>query len=55
MDVGALASAVPALSQLAADHAAQISEVDLNPIIVLPEGRGVRAVDVVIVPTPAGS
>jgi acyl-CoA synthetase (NDP forming) len=53
MDVSALAAAVSALSEFAADHATQISEVDLNPIIVLPVGRGVRVVDVVIVPTPS--
>jgi hypothetical protein len=50
MDVDALAAAVAALSEFAADHADEISEVDLNPVIVLPAGRGVRVVDAVIVP-----
>jgi hypothetical protein len=50
MDVDALAAAVAGLSEFAADHATEISEVDLNPVIVLPAGRGVRVVDAVIVP-----
>jgi acyl-CoA synthetase (NDP forming) len=50
LDVDALAAAVAGLSEFAADHATEISEVDLNPVIVLPAGRGVRVVDAVIVP-----
>jgi hypothetical protein len=53
MDVEALAASVAALSEFAADHADEISEVDLNPMIVLPAGRGVRVVDAVIVPATA--
>ena len=50
MDVAALASTLSSLSEFASDYSAQISEIDLNPVIVLPEGRGVRVVDAVIVP-----
>lgn len=51
MDVDALAATLSSLSEFAADHSRQVSEVDLNPVIVLPEGRGVRVVDAVIVPS----
>lgn len=47
-DVEALAQAVSQLSQLAADHAGVLSEVDVNPLVVLPEGQGVRVLDVLI-------
>jgi succinyl-CoA synthetase beta subunit len=42
-DLEALARAVVALSQLAA--AAAVAEAEINPLIVLPEGQGVAAVD----------
>jgi acetate---CoA ligase (ADP-forming) len=45
----ALADAMAALSQFAADHADQIEEIDLNPVIVHPEGHGLTVVDALIV------
>lgn len=48
-DVPALVRAVVALSRLGVEHAQQLSEVDLNPIVVLPEGRGVRILDALFV------
>ena len=44
-DVDALAEAVARLSHLGADGAQVLAEVDLNPIVVLPAGRGVRILD----------
>jgi acetyltransferase len=48
-DVGALANLVVNLSRLAADHADDIAEIDLNPVIVHEEERGVTVVDALIV------
>jgi acyl-CoA synthetase (NDP forming) len=42
-DLAALADAVAALSRLAA--APEIAEAEINPLIVMPEGQGVAAVD----------
>jgi len=47
-DVEALADAIVCLSRFAHDFAATISEIDINPLIVLPRGLGVRVVDVLI-------
>jgi acetyltransferase len=43
-DLEAVIETVERLSQLAAEYPA-ISEIDINPLMVLPQGRGVRAVD----------
>jgi acyl-CoA synthetase (NDP forming) len=48
-DRAALAELMVALSRFAADHADQIAEIDLNPVIVHPEGEGVSIVDALIV------
>jgi acetate---CoA ligase (ADP-forming) len=45
-DLAALAEAIVALSQLAADPA--VSEAEVNPLIVRPEGEGVVAVDALV-------
>ncbi|WP_207021548.1 acetate--CoA ligase family protein [Phycicoccus sp. DTK01] len=47
-DVDALADAVANLSRLGADGATDLSEVDLNPIVALPEGQGVRILDCLV-------
>ncbi len=44
----ALAELMATLSRFAADHADQIEEIDLNPVIVHPQGRGVSVVDALI-------
>jgi succinyl-CoA synthetase beta subunit len=44
-DMDGLIDLVVRLSQLALDHADTISAVDLNPVIVLPAGFGVKVVD----------
>jgi acyl-CoA synthetase (NDP forming) len=50
-DKAALAELMVALSRFAADHADQIAEVDLNPIIVHEAGAGLSVVDALIVKT----
>ena len=48
-DRAALAELIAALSRFAADHANQIEEIDLNPVIVHPKGQGLTVVDALIV------
>jgi len=50
LDRSALADTMVAFSQFAAGTDGQISAIDLNPVMVLPEGQGVRVVDALIVP-----
>jgi acetyltransferase len=47
-DVEALSDAIVAISNLAASLSDQINGVDINPLIVLPKGQGVVAVDAVV-------
>jgi acyl-CoA synthetase (NDP forming) len=48
-DRAALAELIATLSRFAADHAELIEEIDLNPVIVHPEGQGLTVVDALIV------
>jgi acyl-CoA synthetase (NDP forming) len=48
-DKAALAELIVALSRFAADHAEQIAEIDLNPVIVHEAGQGLSVVDALIV------
>ncbi len=48
-DRTALCELIAALSRFAADHADQIAEIDLNPVILHPQGHGVSVVDALIV------
>src|SRR3954447_17400248 len=48
-DKPALAQLMSALSHFAADHADTVAEIDLNPVIVHPEGEGLTVVDALIV------
>jgi hypothetical protein len=48
-DKTALAGLMVALSQFAADHADQVAEIDLNPVIVHAAGEGLTIVDALIV------
>jgi acyl-CoA synthetase (NDP forming) len=48
-DREALAELMATLSRFAADHGELIEEIDLNPVIVHPEGRGLTVVDALIV------
>lgn len=47
-DVDALADTLARLSWLIADHEADISEIEINPLMAGEQGRGVMAVDAVI-------
>ncbi len=47
-DVDALVDAVLAVAAYAQAHAAELEELDVNPVLVLPQGRGVLAVDAMI-------
>jgi acetate---CoA ligase (ADP-forming) len=47
-DIPALVEAILAVTRYAAEHLADLAELDVNPIIVRPAGRGVVAVDSLI-------
>jgi len=47
-DVGALCGAIVGLSQLASSLGNQLASLDINPLIVLPKGNGVIAVDALV-------
>lgn len=47
-DVEALARAIVGVSQALVDHDGALAELDLNPLVVLPEGHGVRVVDALV-------
>jgi acetate---CoA ligase (ADP-forming) len=47
-DVAALAGLMVRLSRFAADFAEEVEEIDLNPVLVHPEGQGVTVVDALI-------
>ena len=48
-DTDALIDIIVQLSHFAADHADDIAEIDLNPVIVHAQGQGVSIVDALIV------
>jgi acetyltransferase len=48
-DTEALAGLMVKLSQFAFDHADDVAEVDLNPVIVHAQGDGITVVDALIV------
>jgi acetate---CoA ligase (ADP-forming) len=48
-DTEALVDLMVRLSQFAADHAENIGEIDLNPVLVHERGHGVSVVDALIV------
>lgn len=49
-DIDALAKLLSALSHFAAMHSDQFDSIDLNPVVVFPQGQGVMALDALIVP-----
>jgi acetate---CoA ligase (ADP-forming) len=53
-DRASLVACLYALADFAVVESAQIAEIDLNPIKVLPAGQGCRIVDALIVTGPAG-
>jgi acyl-CoA synthetase (NDP forming) len=49
LDIDAFADVISKVSRLAVENRDFITEIDINPLLVLPEGRGVRAVDALVV------
>src|SRR4030081_1108415 len=49
-DVAALSQLIAQVSQLAARFREEISEIEINPVLVHPEGQGVTIVDALVVP-----
>jgi acyl-CoA synthetase (NDP forming) len=54
-DIEALADALVGLSAFAAAHAEEIDSIDLNPVMVLPQGQGAFVLDALIVPRAAAA
>ncbi|MGE3537533.1 MAG: acetate--CoA ligase family protein [Candidatus Tectimicrobiota bacterium] len=52
-DVEALVDVLVSISHLAAQLEGRLAELDINPLMVLPAGQGVKAVDALVVFTPA--
>jgi len=48
-DINALCDLLVRIGRMVVEHKDRIAELDLNPVIVLPEGQGVRVVDALIV------
>ena len=49
-DLEALKSAIVALSRFAAQHADDVAEIDINPLLARPAGQGAVALDALIIP-----
>jgi acyl-CoA synthetase (NDP forming) len=52
-DIGAAARAVARLSEFAYRHRGDIAEIDMNPILVRPQGQGVVVLDALMIPRAA--
>jgi hypothetical protein len=52
-DLGAFARAVAAISRFALAQGDRVHSLDINPLLVLPEGNGVLALDAAL--TPVGT
>ena len=48
-DIDALVDAITRVAALAVDLQMEITELDINPLVVLPKGRGIKAVDALMV------
>lgn len=55
VDVAAAARTVARLSEFACRHANDVAEIDMNPILVRPEGEGVLVLDALMVPTSSNT
>jgi acetate---CoA ligase (ADP-forming) len=52
-DVDALITSIVQIGQLAEDFSDLITSLDINPLMVLPEGQGAVGVDILIEMSPA--
>ncbi|MDF2862051.1 MAG: sucD 1 [Achromobacter mucicolens] len=52
-DIAAAARSVARLSEFAYRHRADVSEIDMNPILVRPQGQGVVVLDALMIPRAA--
>ncbi|MBU4609399.1 acetate--CoA ligase family protein [Achromobacter sp. GG226] len=52
-DVAAAAQTVARLSEFACRHADDVAEIDMNPVLVRPQGEGVVVLDALMIPTGA--
>ncbi|MGY8526189.1 acetate--CoA ligase family protein [Paracidovorax citrulli] len=50
-DVAAAARSVARLSEFACRHAAHVAEIDMNPVLVRPQGEGAVVLDALMIPT----
>jgi acetyltransferase len=48
-DIPAIAETLVRVSRMALDLESHLSELDINPLLVLPEGRGVRVADALLI------
>ena len=48
-DVEAIADVLAAASRMALDLQDSLAELDINPLIVLPEGKGARVADALVI------
>jgi acetyltransferase len=51
-DVGALTDTLVKVSNMALAMGPRLQELDINPLIVLPEGRGVKVADALAILAP---
>lgn len=49
LDVNAIADTIVNISKFAVDNKDSLSQIDINPLMVYPEGEGVKAVDALII------
>jgi len=54
-DVRAAAQALVSLSEFACRHADDVAEIDMNPVLVRPEGEGIVVLDALLIPRLADS
>lgn len=54
-DVAAAAKTVSKLSHFACAHAGDVAEIDLNPILVRPQGQGVTVLDALMIPVSSAA
>jgi acetate---CoA ligase (ADP-forming) len=52
-DISALSQLISQVSTLAAQYSHEISEIEINPVLVHPDGQGVTIVDALVVPRGA--